>query len=212
MVGATRARVYSVDTPRYLELVRGVLNDAGQIGLQIDLSNYSAWPGASPGVSADDGMLTVAWTDLRFSGGKRVEIRPRFRISDLDSRIRYDYELTISDLMIERFFDLSQQWRKSAVLSPAQPYGSDIDVIGSRTPCRGTWPSKDGSDQAWTTHVQRRQQRMEMRHKIGAGDLPLRISLAWALSHFHPDEKREHRRDGRLRLGRSPTQNPSLPA
>ncbi len=324
---ALRARVHSVDTPHYFELLHGVLDDAGQLGLQIDLSHYSAWPGASPGVSAEDGMLTVAWTDVRFGGAKHVEIdiprpiprtdalflgaikafghiplvefdpgkatlmsavvahpmggsdrfvtfsgplqldpssiqvidahiqngkftwdappgkwvlvaawimpegqqsvsgafpgpgyvanmldsqivraeynyaygqrtglqnyygkgtlraifndsleltqdrfgstdileqfkrrrgydlrpflpvihvdgsndtylgmllnpRPRFRISDLDPRIRYDYELTISDLMIERFFDLSQQWaQQRGLVSRAQPYGADIDVI-----------------------------------------------------------------------------------
>ncbi len=34
---------------------------------------------------------------------------------------------------------------------------------------------------------------------ITHGRVPLRLSLAWTLSHFHPDEAWEHGRDGRLR-------------
>lgn len=55
---------------------------------------------------------------------------PRFAITPLDERIRYDYQLTVSDLFIERFMRNSRQWAEArGLLSRGQAYGVDFDVL-----------------------------------------------------------------------------------
>jgi hypothetical protein len=56
--------------------------------------------------------------------------RPEYRMSDMDGRIRYDYQLTMSDLFIERYLDTAREWAdRRGIMSRAQCYGMDIDVI-----------------------------------------------------------------------------------
>lgn len=56
---------------------------------------------------------------------------PNFRIDDItDPRVRYDYQLTLSDLVIERFVKTSHDWAEARGLkSRAQSYGMDLDIL-----------------------------------------------------------------------------------
>lgn len=72
-------------------------------------------------VPADDGIIGESLRLLR---------RPEFRLSDDDARIRYDWELTVSDLFRERF--LVEGARLAAARGMelrAQTFGIDIDVL-----------------------------------------------------------------------------------
>lgn len=53
-----------------------------------------------------------------------------FRLSDDDARMQHDYQLTISDLIIERFVETSANWAAArGLVSKGQSYGADFDVI-----------------------------------------------------------------------------------
>ena len=53
-----------------------------------------------------------------------------FYLTDLDERVRYDYQETISDLIIERFVETSAEWAEMrGLVSKGQSYGADFDVI-----------------------------------------------------------------------------------
>ena len=55
---------------------------------------------------------------------------PEFRLTDYDDRLRYDYQLTLSDLFIERFVEESADWAEQrGLVSRGQSYGLDLDVI-----------------------------------------------------------------------------------
>lgn len=71
---ALHNRVYAVDTPQYLASVRSALASAQRLGLQVDLSDYSGWPGGSPAVAAKDGVQNIIWSQASFRGGKHIEI------------------------------------------------------------------------------------------------------------------------------------------
>lgn len=62
---------------------------------------------------------------------------PAYVLSDQDERLRYDYQLTISDLIIENFVATSAKWAEDrGMVSRAQSYGMDLDAIrafGSNT-------------------------------------------------------------------------------
>lgn len=65
---------------------------------------------------------------IREVGGKRAA--PHFALDERDARIAHDYQLTVSDLVIERFVDASAQWAsRHGLLSRGQGYGSDLDAI-----------------------------------------------------------------------------------
>lgn len=71
---AAKARVFGVDTPRYFGLLQGLMRDAGRLGMRIDLTHYSGWPAGSPVVTPANGTQSLAWSEARFTGGRRVEI------------------------------------------------------------------------------------------------------------------------------------------
>jgi len=55
-----------------------------------------------------------------------------FAFSTEDWRIRYDYDLTLSDLLQIHFFDTSRGWLESkGLLHRTQPYGLPMDVIAA---------------------------------------------------------------------------------
>ncbi len=55
---------------------------------------------------------------------------PAFALTQDDARIRYDYALTMSDLMRERFVEASKTWANArGMLSRGQSYGTDVDTI-----------------------------------------------------------------------------------
>mgnify|MGYP003674359208 FL=1 len=60
----------------------------------------------------------------------RTRSAPSFRLDDNDERVRYDYQLTLSDLIIERFAEASTDWAQArGLLSRAQTYGFELDTI-----------------------------------------------------------------------------------
>jgi hypothetical protein len=59
-----------------------------------------------------------------------VYAAPSFRVTDMDDRIRNDFQQTLSDLYIERFVDTTRRWSEARGLAArGQPYGLGIDVI-----------------------------------------------------------------------------------
>lgn len=57
---------------------------------------------------------------------------PAFRFSEEDWRIQHDYDLTISELLWEQFFDPSQRWmHKRNLVHRTQGYGLPMDIIGA---------------------------------------------------------------------------------
>ncbi|WPV01970.1 glycosyl hydrolase [Mucilaginibacter sp. cycad4] len=55
-----------------------------------------------------------------------------FVFSDEDWRLRYDYDLTLSDLLGENFLDATRHWTESrGLLHRTQTYGFNMDMIGS---------------------------------------------------------------------------------
>ncbi len=58
--------------------------------------------------------------------------RPDFVFSDQDRRLRYDYDRTLSDLLISGFLDTSADWMSRRGLQHrTQPYGMAMDVIAA---------------------------------------------------------------------------------
>ncbi|MCH2173696.1 hypothetical protein MK489_23205 [Myxococcota bacterium] len=54
----------------------------------------------------------------------------RFSMGEINQRVMYDYDLTLSDLFIERFLERTQTWASARGLAyRAQPYGLILDVI-----------------------------------------------------------------------------------
>ena len=66
-----------------------------------------------------------------------VHAAPEFKVTEMDERIRHDYQQTLSDLVIERFIETSTRWAENrGLISRAQSYGMDIDILralGSNT-------------------------------------------------------------------------------
>lgn len=127
---ALHARVYGVDTPRYLASVRSTLAAAGQLGMQIDLSNYSGWPGGSPAVAAEDGVQNLVWSEASFHGGKRVEIdipRPAPHLNALILGV-VNY---VADMVLAEF-DPSAAKLVSVVV--ARPLGGSSTAFSRRGP------------------------------------------------------------------------------
>jgi hypothetical protein len=59
-----------------------------------------------------------------------VHAAPEFQITELDDRIRRDYQHTLSDLAIERFVETSAQWAaERGLVSRGQSYGMDLDIL-----------------------------------------------------------------------------------
>ena len=56
---------------------------------------------------------------------------PDFKYSDQDWRIRYDYDLTIGELLGEHFFKTTREYLESrGMLHRTQPYGLNMDMMG----------------------------------------------------------------------------------
>ncbi|NGY05585.1 glycosyl hydrolase [Solimonas terrae] len=129
---ALHARVYKVDSPTYLAAVRSTLTTAKDLGLQIDLTHYSGWPGGSPAVSAADGLQNVVWGQATFSGGRHIDIdlpRPCPRINALASGL-------LSSLAKSNFaeFDASPATFLSALV--AVPVGGSSAQLSIDGPLR----------------------------------------------------------------------------
>ncbi|MCB1690708.1 MAG: hypothetical protein KDI33_19580 [Halioglobus sp.] len=67
---------------------------------------------------------------MMFSEIAQIHPAPEFQITAMDDRIRYDYQRTLSDLMIERFIESSAMWAgQRGLISRGQSYGMGIDVL-----------------------------------------------------------------------------------
>lgn len=59
-----------------------------------------------------------------------LDPKPPFRMGETDERVRYDYQLTLSDLVIERFVRTSREWAEQrGLISRGQSFGADFDVL-----------------------------------------------------------------------------------
>lgn len=59
-----------------------------------------------------------------------IHASPSFVLSDEDARVRHDYDLTLSDLIVERFVETSRDWaRARGLVSRGQSYGMDVDIL-----------------------------------------------------------------------------------
>ena len=60
----------------------------------------------------------------------RPKAQPDFSFSNQDWRLRYDYDITISDLLADNFFKTSRNWaEKQGLLFRTQGYGMNMDMI-----------------------------------------------------------------------------------
>ena len=58
--------------------------------------------------------------------------KPEFVLSDEDWRLRYDYDLTLSDLLGKHFLNSTRNWTEQrGLLHRTQPYGLNIDIMAS---------------------------------------------------------------------------------
>ncbi len=74
-------------------------------------------------------VMTPGADNHLFDGGG-IAARTPFELCAGEEKIRYDYQLTVSDLFIERFVKGCAEWAKEhGVKSRVQPYGLRIDVI-----------------------------------------------------------------------------------
>ncbi len=61
-----------------------------------------------------------------------LDTKPEYQFGPEDWRIRYDYDLTISELLLEDFFDSTHEWASQRNLNHrTQPYGMYMDNIGA---------------------------------------------------------------------------------
>lgn len=59
-------------------------------------------------------------------------MKPDFKFSDQDWRLRYDYDLTLSDLLGKHFLNCSKNWTESrGMLHRTQAYGLNMDIIAA---------------------------------------------------------------------------------
>jgi hypothetical protein len=65
-----------------------------------------------------------------YASYKRPKAVPEYSISSEDWRIKYDYDLTLSELLGEHFFKTSENWMKpKGLLHRTQAYGLNMDMI-----------------------------------------------------------------------------------
>jgi len=68
--------------------------------------------------------------NVYFSEIVGIRAAPEFAMGPLDERIRFDYQKTLSDLVIERFVESSATWAaERGLVSRGQSYGMDIDIL-----------------------------------------------------------------------------------
>lgn len=71
-----------------------------------------------------------AGVDNFYWGEVMPSTSPSFKITDDDQRIRHDYQLTLSELIVERFTSGSREWALAhRLMSRGQSYGMDLDTI-----------------------------------------------------------------------------------
>jgi len=84
--------------------------------------NYDITPWLAPNA--------IKGYDNAYSFGR--DTVPKYVFSDQDWRLRYDYDLTVSDLYKERFAAVSRRWTEAhGLLHRSQDYGIKLDIIGA---------------------------------------------------------------------------------
>jgi hypothetical protein len=74
--------------------------------------------------------LDVPMADDFMLAEMRLRTGPEYVLTDLDARIRRDWDQTVSDLFVERFLDASGRWgAERGLLSRVQAYGLRIDTL-----------------------------------------------------------------------------------
>ena len=62
----------------------------------------------------------------------KTGIKPDFSFTDEDWRLRYDYDMTISDLLGKHFLQATRNWTESrGLLHRTQPYGLNMDMMAT---------------------------------------------------------------------------------
>lgn len=121
-------------TPFYGEALRGIFNDS----LEFKVDRLAA-SDILPEFARRRGYELAPYLPAVFQDfqdnyfirevGRRTAA-PAFRLTENDERVRYDYALTMSDLMRERFVETSAEWANArGMLSRGQSYGTDVDTI-----------------------------------------------------------------------------------
>jgi len=114
--------------------LRGIFNDSLEFRLsRMSVDDILAEFKARRGYDLEP-LLPAVYVDgaddLYFGEAFGVHAAPEFRLTDHDDRIRYDYSRTLSDLMIERFIEVSAQWASArGLISRGQSYGIDLDLL-----------------------------------------------------------------------------------
>ncbi len=69
---ADKAKVTSWDTPHYYDNLRTVMEEARRRGLIVDVTNGSGWPPSAPNLQAEDGFLSLEFSDTTVTGGQAL--------------------------------------------------------------------------------------------------------------------------------------------
>ena len=67
-----RKKVTSWDSPEYYSNLRSVMEEARKRNLVVDVTNGSGWPPSAPVLTADDGFLSLEFSDTAINGGKQL--------------------------------------------------------------------------------------------------------------------------------------------
>ncbi|MEM6414520.1 MAG: glycosyl hydrolase [Pseudomonadota bacterium] len=71
----TIKRIRSFDTPEYYDVLGDVMACAQDLGIGVSLNHLSGWPAGGPQVLLEDGMKSLAWSEVIVKGGKSVSLR-----------------------------------------------------------------------------------------------------------------------------------------
>ncbi|MBN1185193.1 MAG: glycosyl hydrolase family 2 [Bacteroidales bacterium] len=74
MRGDVRQRVTNWDTPEYYDNLRTVMEEARKRNLIVDVTDGSGWPPGGPFLNPEDGFLSLEFSVVTVSGGKKITI------------------------------------------------------------------------------------------------------------------------------------------
>jgi hypothetical protein len=74
MRGDLRQRVTSWDTPEYYDNLRTVMEEARKRNLIVDVTDGSGWPPGGPFLNPEDGFLSLEFSAVTVSGGKKATV------------------------------------------------------------------------------------------------------------------------------------------
>ncbi|HEU4790726.1 MAG TPA: glycosyl hydrolase [Flavobacterium sp.] len=74
MNSKVRARVQSWDTPEYYENLKTVMEVARKRNMTVDITNGSGWPPGGSFLNAEDGFLSLEFSEVKVDGGKKMSV------------------------------------------------------------------------------------------------------------------------------------------